>query len=498
MSGQAEFLDYYAILGVPPSASTEEIKKAYRALVRKVHPDVRPEAGTALLFRLVQEAYSVLSDPERRAEYDREWHARRGGQESFLRSQLILSRSVVPSLTLPQILYALLTIEPLRVDTASISRWPVHLCLVMDRSNSMRGARLAQARAAALELVGHLGPEDRLAVVAFHNRAEVIWPLSPVGERHRLQMRLETLHAEGGTEIYQGLSLGFQELFRARRSGVHSHMILLTDGRTYGDEERCLALADQAREAGIGISAFGIGEDWNDALLDEIAARSGGISGYIASPEEIRRRFLEHLEWLQGRGAEDLWLMVEPAEGVLVTAVYQILPELRIPLREGSGWYLGLLPASRPVQVLIEFALPPLEPGFLEVAWLKVRARIPGNPPHPGEAELSIQTHVLPEEPPMVPPPEPLLEALARVIVYHMQEQAWAEVRAGRRAEGARKLQQVGTRLLELGMQELGQEALAAATRLLEGDPVPRSRQLALKYKTRMLMLPPPEPGGKP
>ncbi len=497
MSGHEEFRDYYAILGVSPSASAEEIKRAYRALVRKVHPDAMPEAGTALLFRLVHEAYSVLSDPERRAAYDREWHARRGGHRSLLRSWLILSRSAVPSLTLPQVLYALLTIEPLRLDTASISRWLVHLCLVIDRSNSMRGARLAQARAAALDLAGHFGPEDRLAVVAFHNRAEVIWPLSPVGERHRLQMRLETLHAEGGTEIYQGLLLGFQELFRARRTGVHSHMILLTDGRTYGDEERCLALADQAREAGIGISAFGIGEDWNDALLDEIAARSGGISGYIASPEEIRRRFLEHLEWLRSCGAEDLWLTVEPAEGVLVTALYQILPELRIPLREGSSWYLGILPTSRPVQVLIEFALPPLEPGFWEVARLKIRARIPGNPPRPEEAELPVQVHALPEEPLMVPPPEPLLEALARVVVYRLQEQAWAEVRAGKRAEGARKLQQVGTRLRELGMPELAQEALAAATRLLHGNSVPRSRQLALKYRTRMLMLPPPEPGGK-
>jgi len=494
MSMGEEFLDYYAILGVPPSADAEEIKKAYRALVRKVHPDVAPEPGTSLLFRLVHEAYSVLSDPEQRAEYDRRWQARWGSRGSSLRFHLLLSRSSLPVLSASQILYALLTIEPSRPHASS--RLPLHLCLVIDRSNSMRGERLEQVKAAALELAGHLEPGDRLSVVAFHNRAEVIWPLSPVGERHRLSMRLETLTAEGGTEIYQGLLLGFQELFRARQAGVHSHLILLTDGRTYGDEDQCRALADQAREVGIGISAFGIGEDWNAALLDEIAARSGGISGYIASPQEIRQRFLEHLSLLQDRYGEDARLIVEPAEGVLVTALYQITPELRVPPREDSGWYLGALQASHPVRVLIEFALPPLEPGFLEVARLKARARILGNPPQLDEAELSVQAYALPGEPLMVSPPEPVLEALSYVVIYRMQEQAWADIQAGRRMEGAQKLRQVGTRLLELGANDLAQEALATATRLLQGRSVSRSQQLALKYRTRMLMLPPPEPGG--
>lgn len=96
----------------------------------------------------------------------------------------------------------------------------------------------------------------------------------------------------------------------------------------------------------------------------------------------------------------------------------------------------------------------------------------------------------------MVSPPEPVLEALSYVVIYRMQEQAWADIQAGRRMEGAQKLRQVGTRLLELGANDLAQEALATATRLLQGRSVSRSQQLALKYRTRMLMLPPPEPGG--
>src|SRR3990170_1344974 len=67
--------DYYEVLGLSRSVSTEEIKKAFRRLAMRYHPDRNKEDGAEAKFKEIGEAYEVLSDPEKRATYDRFGHA---------------------------------------------------------------------------------------------------------------------------------------------------------------------------------------------------------------------------------------------------------------------------------------------------------------------------------------------------------------------------------------------------------------------------------------
>ena len=71
----AEKRDYYEVLGVAKDADDAAIKKAYREIAKKYHPDINPSAEAAEIFKEASEAYSVLSDKEKRAQYDQFGHA---------------------------------------------------------------------------------------------------------------------------------------------------------------------------------------------------------------------------------------------------------------------------------------------------------------------------------------------------------------------------------------------------------------------------------------
>jgi curved DNA-binding protein len=75
-----EFKDYYSVLGVPRDATADQIKKAFRQLARKYHPDVSKEVDAAARMSEINEANAVLSDPERRAAYDAVGQGRRPGE----------------------------------------------------------------------------------------------------------------------------------------------------------------------------------------------------------------------------------------------------------------------------------------------------------------------------------------------------------------------------------------------------------------------------------
>ncbi len=78
-----QYKDYYKIMGLQKDASQDEIKRAYRKLARKYHPDVSKEADAETHFKEVGEAYEVLKDPEKRAAYDRLGSNWKAGQEGF-------------------------------------------------------------------------------------------------------------------------------------------------------------------------------------------------------------------------------------------------------------------------------------------------------------------------------------------------------------------------------------------------------------------------------
>ena len=249
MGGQP---DYYHMLGVKRGATQEEIRRAYLRAVQRLHPDKNVNPGETELFLEVQQVYEVLGDAQRRAKYDATLPPEPEPLPPSIQVQIEYSRAALPSLSESQVLYALLEFST-SPDLADSPSPPLNLCLVLDVSTSMQGPKLEMVKETAIQLLRRIRPQDIFSLVSFSDRATVHIPASLGAEARRAEAKVRMLQASGGTEILQGLEAGVQETSRRLDPSNINHVILLTDGHTYGDEQNCLKLAEEASTQGIGL-----------------------------------------------------------------------------------------------------------------------------------------------------------------------------------------------------------------------------------------------------
>jgi Ca-activated chloride channel family protein len=480
--------DYYAILGIPTSATQSEIKHAYRHLARRYHPDSREGDAPTTLFHQVQEAYAVLGNASSRYAYDRQRRELGLHTETALAWNVLLSQKRLNALHSEQMVYALVEVEP--AATSESQQLPLNLCLVIDQSTSMKGARLQNVKEAARLIVDELREEDALAIVAFSDHAEVLLSSRTATNSAYAKGKITPLRAKGGTEILQGMRAGLAELERHRGEHVINHLVLLTDGRSYGDDEECIAEAERAGDRNISITAMGIGEDWNDVLLDEIASRSGGTSAYIASPGQVQPLLQERVRGLGATFATGLTLGVRCAEGVRVESAFLTSPALE-PLSLSEGvMRLGVLQADEPIHVVLEIAVEQQTVGERRLLQLELR----GNVPSLGLLDERLRRDIrcvfaddgLDNHGQDIVPPT-IVSALRRITLYRMQEQAWSALSAGNPDRATSQLEMVATRLLELGENNLARAVMLEAGHVAsKGHPTTRGRK-RIKYGTRSL-----------
>jgi Ca-activated chloride channel family protein len=485
--------DFYAILEIKHSASAEEIKKAYRLMARRYHPDASDEPDAAERFHDIQTAYEILGNERLRASYDR--MQRRLGlvppdeADAVLAWELTVSRQTLPCIKEEQVLYLLIDIRP--AASMEAKRLPLNLCLVIDRSTSMQdGRRMDQVKAAANHIIDDLRENDVFAVIAFSDAHEVVVPSQAEGDKLQAKAKISAIRPGGGTEIYQGLLAGVQELNRRRRLQAVSHLILLTDGQTYGDEQDCIQLAEDARRQGIGISAFGIGEDWNDKLLDTIASKSNGISAYIDSVAQVRRLLQQRVQGLSRVYARDLGLTLRFDQNTYLDDVFKLSPYIqRLDISTPDMLSLGSLEADRPLSILLQIVVGAHRQGRQRIVQLEVSGDTPavGRRGEPLVRELWFHfAENLTTEPEI---PLNLVNALQKLAIYHMQEQAYEALESGDSEKASEKLEVVATRLLDLGELELANAARLEAGRLAHSGSLSPSGRKKIKYGTRSLTI---------
>jgi Ca-activated chloride channel family protein len=465
-------LNYYEVLGVEPDAANDEIEAAFQ--VRRSDPALLEGAD----FEYFCHAYEVLSDPARRKLYD----ALLAEVREPVAVEVQVSHEALPLVDEPQLVYLLAQLQP--PDAGKRQVLPLNLCLVIDRSTSMRGDRLQRVKEALRLLLSELSSGDMLSVVTFSDRAEIVHSTGPVEDHGRSLDWIDGIEASGATELYHGLASGVRQLRKVPLNDYNSQLILLTDGRTYGDAADCLKLAEEASSSGITMHAFGIGSDWDEDFLDVLVSQSGGLVEYIDTPQKLVSALRQRLQQLGQTYARQVFLEANWPRGVEFFDGFRLIPYAQ-PLRAADGQIiLGDIEGGMPLSFVLALLINPQPIATRIRIPLQFSAELPGKGVQSFAAQVQL---TLAAAPPEVRPSADIIRAARLLTLYRLHERAWQEAESGRIDQAAQRMQRLSTRLLEAGEPHLAYEADLEARRLLQTGSLSAAGRKSLRYGTRAL-----------
>jgi Ca-activated chloride channel family protein len=200
-------------------------------------------------------------------------------------------------------------------------RQPLHLALVIDRSGSMAGQPLEQAKRCAEFVLEGLLPTDRLSVVAYDDEAQTLVPAVELRDKDAVRRAIRQIDEGGRTNLHGGWLQGAETLAPHTHDRLTSRVILLSDGcanRGITEHDPIYAQCAELARAGVTTSTYGLGRSFNEELMIGMARHGLGSSYYGQTAEDLMDPFREEFALLNALCARRLHLAVTPAPGVSV------------------------------------------------------------------------------------------------------------------------------------------------------------------------------------
>ena len=201
------------------------------------------------------------------------------------------------------------------------TRQPYGISFVIDRSGSMSGKPLDEAMRCVEFMVDRLIESDTASLVTFDNQVTIDFPLSTLTDKQRFKNVLAAIHSGGTTNLHGGWREGADEFVRQESKASIKRVILLSDGRANEGLTNPSRIAEQAEEfasRGITTSTYGLGRDFNEELMVELAKSGQGNHYYAESAEDLLESFNEEFELMANLWAKDLVLNIKPEDGVQI------------------------------------------------------------------------------------------------------------------------------------------------------------------------------------
>lgn len=198
-------------------------------------------------------------------------------------------------------------------------RPPVNVTIVLDRSGSMSGPKMEHARQAAVEALQRLGGDDIVSVVTFDDGAESVVPATKMTNRDDIVAAIQKITPRGRTALFAGVSRAAEELRKFKTPQMVNRIVLLSDGManigpSSADEMGRYGVS-LAKES-ISVTTLGLGLDYNEKLLAQLAQHSDGNHAFIKEPGELAAVFTEEFGDILSVVAQEMQVKITCPEGV--------------------------------------------------------------------------------------------------------------------------------------------------------------------------------------
>jgi Ca-activated chloride channel homolog len=382
-----------------------------------------------------------------------------------------------------QLAYVLLEAKP--TEMMAQVRMPLNFAIVLDHSGSMKGAKLKNVKEAVKMVIDRLEPTDYVSVVIFDDTAQVIIPSMPANDKPGMKAAIDQIRDAGGTTMSLGMIQGLNELRRWNIPHAINRMLLLTDGVTYGDAQRCRQLASDAAAVGIGIYTLGIGSDWDEDLLDVVGqmSASGQPAEFIRDPSDALNIFQQQVQSAVNVALRNATLILRLPVGVTPKKAVSVLPIIKdlgqnvlsdrqiiIPL--------GDLEKDTPQSVLIELMLDPRPEGLFRIG----QAELTYDVPIAGLVGESIREDIKVNF-----TPDTNKTATVNPTVMNFAEKANAHRLVTRVLDEYKRTGKATTRLTPNVTRVLDEETQAALEQINQGQQITQDQVKSIGNKTRKL-----------
>ena len=247
-------------------------------------------------------------------------------------------------------------------------RNPLHLALVIDRSGSMSGQPLDEAKRCAEFVLDGLQATDRLSLVVYDNQVQTLVPTMLLHDKEFARRAIRAIDSGGSTDLHGGWFQGAETLAPHTKENITSRVILLSDGcANHGllDHDQIHAQCAEFARAGVSTSTYGLGHGFNEELMIGMARHGQGSAYYGQTADDLMDPFREEFELLNALCARRLRLEIAPAAGVKVKMLNDYVAD------GDNAWLLPNLAFGGEAWAVVRLRVPsPVAAGDTEAAAL--------------------------------------------------------------------------------------------------------------------------------